>query len=111
MKIIITEDHYKKLTLQRSLSDIMEEGSMIIDYADEFYGDTDFCRYYPTLEIYMEGMTEDIIHQYGYISDVGVEGIWDFIHDKVGFKNFINMLLDTHGDKIRSFYNMKTKDC
>ena len=89
----------------------MEEGSMIIDYADEFYGDTDFCRYYPTLEIYMEGMTEDIIHQYGYISDAGVEGVWDFIHDKVGFKNFINMLLDTHGGKIKNFYDRKTKDC
>jgi hypothetical protein len=111
MKIIITESQYKKLTLQRRLADIMDEGAMIIDYADEFYGDTDFCRHYPTLEVYMEGMTQDIIHQYGYISDAGVEGVWNFIHDEVGFKNFIDMLLEEHGDKIVRFYKEKTKEC
>jgi hypothetical protein len=111
MKIIITEDQYKKLTLQRRLADIMDEGPMIVDYADEFYGDTDFCRHYPTLEVYVEGMVQDIIHQYGNISDAGVEGVWDFIYDVVGFKNFINMLLEEHGDKIIRFYKEKTKHC
>jgi hypothetical protein len=56
-------------------------------------------------------MTQDIIHQYGYISDAGVEGVWNFIHDEVGFKNFIDMLLEEHGDKIVRFYKEKTKDC
>jgi hypothetical protein len=111
MKIIITESQYKKLTLQRRLADIMDEGPMIVDYADEFYGDTDFCRHYPTLEVYVDGMVQDIIHQYGNISDAGVEGVWDFIYDVVGFKNFINMLLEEHGDKIIRFYKEKTKDC
>jgi hypothetical protein len=111
MKIIITESQYKKLTLQRRLADIMDEGPMIVDYADEFYGDTDFCRHYPTLEVYVDGMVQDIIHQYGNISDSGVEGVWDFIYDVVGFKNFINMLLEEHGDKIIRFYKEKTKDC
>ena len=111
MKIIITESQYKKLTLQRRLADIMDEGPMIVDYADEFYGDTDFCRHYPTLEVYVDGMVQDIIHQYGNISDAGVEGVWDFIYDVVGFKNFISMLLEEHGDKIIRFYKEKTKDC
>jgi hypothetical protein len=111
MKIIITESQYKKLTLQRRLADIMDEGPMIVDYADEFYGDTDFCRHYPTLEVYVDGMVQDIIHQYGNISDAGVEGVWNFIHSEVGEKNFINMLLEEHGDKIIRFYKEKTKDC
>jgi hypothetical protein len=56
-------------------------------------------------------MTQDIIHQYGYISDAGVEGVWNFIHSEVGEKNFIDMLLEEHGDKIVRFYKEKTKEC
>ena len=51
MKIIITEDQYNKfINLQRRLTDIMYEASLMIDNGDDFYGGVDFCRYFPTLK-------------------------------------------------------------
>jgi hypothetical protein len=45
MKYIITESQYNKiLSLKRRLIDIMSEASQIIDAADDFYGDIDFCE-------------------------------------------------------------------
>ena len=108
MKIIITEEQYNNLTLRRRLSEIMYEGLFIIDNGDNFYGDTNFCRHYPTFKVFMESLTNDIIHQYNNMTG---DNIWDFIYEDFGYENFIDLLLDTHGEDIRNFYNRKTKDC
>lgn len=109
MKIIITEEQYDNLFLRRRLFDIMDEGLFIIDNGDNFYGDdTRFCNRYPTLKVFMEGFIDDIIHQY---SNMTGHGIWEFIYEDIGRENFIDILLDTHGEEIENFYNRKIKDC
>ena len=108
MKIIITENQYNKLILRRRLSEIMNEALMMVENGDVFYGDIDFCYHYPKFYTYMEGMVDDIIDQYHNETEYSVS---DFIYNEIGLGNFINMLIDEHGDEIRSFYNMKTKDC
>jgi len=111
MKIIITEDQNNKLiSFQRRLTDIMYEASYMIDDADEFYGSVDFCIHYPTLVRFVEDVVYEIINQYEhpiYDNDDTV----NFIYDHIGYKNFINIMMDEHGEKIENFYNMKTKDC
>jgi hypothetical protein len=56
----------------------------------------------------MEDMVEEIIRNYEYFNNFDIS---DFIYDEVGFENFINILIDVHGDEIREFYNSKTEDC
>lgn len=108
MKIIITEEQYNKISLRRRLQSIMDEGSYIIDNGDDFYGDLNFCLIYPKFKSFIESMVDDIIHQFDNETEFG---IWEFIHNDIGLETFINMLMEEHGAKIRSFYNMKTKDC
>jgi hypothetical protein len=111
MIIIITEDQSNKLiSFQRRLKDIMYEASYMIDDADEFYGNLDFCHYFPTLKKYVDDVVYEIINQYNHpIYNIDETEI--FIYNHVGYENFINMLMDMYGEKIENFYNMKTKDC
>jgi hypothetical protein len=110
MKIIITENQNKKLSYLRRLTDIMYEAAYMIDDADEFYGDVDFCTHYPTLVRFVEDVVYEIINQY-------VHPIYDnddtvnFIYDHIGYKNFINIMMDEHGEKIRNFYKERTRGC
>lgn len=109
MKIIITEEQYNNLSLRRRLSEIMYEGLFIIDNGDEFYGDdTTFCNRYPTFNVFMGGFIDDIIYQYNNMTG---DHIWDFIYEDLGHENFIDLLLDTHGEDIINFYDRKTKNC
>ena len=108
MKIIITEEQYDNLYLRRRLSDIMDEGLFLIDNAHNLYRGADFCEHYPTLKIFMEGFIKDIINQYYNMTG---DDIWEFIYKDIVRENFIDMLLDAHGDEIKEFYESKTKDC
>jgi hypothetical protein len=112
MKIIITENQYKKInSLKRRLADIMREASLMIDNADDFYGDVDFCRYYPTLKKFlMDGLVINIIQQYEP-DNYDIDDIENFINTHIGYKNFVNMIMDMYGEKIENFYNEKTQDC
>ena len=109
MKIIITENQYRKISLRRRLGDIINVASDIIDEGDDFYGGLDFCKYYPTFQKYIKNIVDDIIEHYG--PDYGLDDVSDFIYKDVGYENFVSILMDEHGAKIRSFYNLKTKDC
>jgi uncharacterized short protein YbdD (DUF466 family) len=35
----------------------------------------------------------------------------NFIYNHVGYENFVNIMMEEHGDKIIRFYKEKTKDC
>tara|TARA_R110000868_G_scaffold293822_1_gene554328 strand:- start:2198 stop:2533 length:336 start_codon:yes stop_codon:yes gene_type:complete len=111
MKIIITEEQYDKfIGLQRRITDIIGEVPLMLDIDNDFWGSNenyDFCYYYPTLKKFMKGIVDEICHQWFYNFD----NIVKFIYDGIGYKNFIDMLMDEHGEKIINFYNMKTKDC
>ena len=111
MKIIITEDQSNKLiSLQRRLTDIMREASLMIDNGDDFYGSVDFCRYFPTLKKYVDDVVYEIINQYEHpIYDI--DETENFIYNYIGYENFVNLLMDMYGEKIENFYNEKTKDC
>ena len=109
MKIIITEEQYNKLYYLRRIDKIIEEGSDIIDNGDAFYGGVNFCYHYPTFKRFMEGFIYDIVEQYD--SSYDVSNVGDFIDNHIGYENFVDMLMEEHGGKIRSFYNRKTKDC
>ena len=111
MKIIITEDQSNKLiSLQRRLTDIMREASLMIDNGDDFYGSVDFCRYFPTLKKYVDDVVYEIINQYEHpIYDI--DETENFIYNYIGYENFVNLLMDMYGKKIENFYNEKTKDC
>jgi hypothetical protein len=111
MKYIITESQYNKiLSLKRRLIDIMSEASQIIDAADDFYGDIDFCDYYPTLEKYIDSLVEDIIQQYEP-DNFDIDDIENFINNHIGYETFVNWLMDMYGEKIENFYNKNTQDC
>ena len=111
MKYIITESQYNKiLSLKRRLIDIMSEASRIIDAADDFYGDIDFCDYYPTLEKYIDSLVEDIIQQYEPVN-FAIDYIESFINNHIGYETFVNWLMDMYGEKIENFYNKNTQDC
>ena len=56
MKIIISEDQYYNLSLRRRLGGIINVASDIIDDGDEFYGNLNFCRYYPTFQKYIKNI-------------------------------------------------------
>ena len=109
MKIIITEDQYNKLSLRRRLGDMLNVASELIDMGDEFYGNLDFCKYFPTFQKYISNIVGDIIELYN--PDYGIDDISDFIYEGVGYETFVKLLMDEHGAKIRSFYNRKTRDC
>ena len=111
MKIIITEEQSNKLiSLQRRLTDIMREASLMIDNGDDFYGSVDFCRYFPTLKKYVDDVVYEIINQYEHpIYDI--DETENFIYNYIGYENFVNLLMDMYGEKIENFYNEKTKDC
>lgn len=110
MKIIITENQYRKISLLRRLGKMLDVSSELIDEGDEFYGDLNFCEYYPTFQRFVKNMVEDIIEHYGS-GKFNIEDVSDFIYEEVGYDNFVGVLMDEHGAKIRSFYNLKTKDC
>ena len=111
MKIIITEEQSKKLiSLQRRLSDIMYEASLMIDNGDDFYWRVDFCRNFPTLKKYVDDVVSEIINQYEH-PIYTIDETEDFIYNHIGYKNFVNILMDMYGEKIENFYNEKTKDC
>ncbi len=111
MKIIITEEQYDKfIGLQRRISDIIDEVPLMVDIDNDYWGpneDYDFCHYYPTLKKFMKGIVEEICHQWFYNFD----NIVKFIYDRIGYKTFVDMIMDEHGEKIINFYNEKTKDC
>ena len=89
----------------------MSEASRIIDAADDFYGDTDFCRYYPTLEKYIDSLVMDIIRQYEP-GNYDIDDKENFINNNhIGYETFVNWLMDMYGEKIENFYNKKTQDC
>ncbi len=111
MKIIITENQYNKfIGLKRRLTDIMIEASHMVDDADEFYGNLDFCHYFPTLKKYVNDVVYEIIQQYRH-PDYDLDDIENFIYNHVGYENFVNILMDMYGEKIENFYNEKTQDC
>ena len=111
MKIIITEDQYNKfINLQRRLSDIMYEASLMIDNGDDFYWRVDFCHHFPTLKKYVDDVVSEIINQYEH-PIYTIDETEDFIYNHIGYKNFFDMLMDEYGDKIKNFYIRKTKDC
>ena len=111
MKIIITEDQYNKfINLQRRLSDIMYEASLMIDNGDDFYWRVDFCRNFPTLKKYVDDVVSEIINQYEH-PIYSIDETEDFIYNHIGYKNFFDMLMDEYGEKIKNFYIRKTKDC
>jgi len=111
MKIIITEDQSNKLiSFRRRLKDIMYEASYMIDDADEFYGSVDFCRYFPTLKKYVDDVVYEIINQYNH-PIYNIDETENFIYNHVGYENFVNIMMEEHGDKIIRFYKEKTKDC
>jgi hypothetical protein len=110
MKYIITESQYNKiLNLKRRLIDIMSEASRIIDASDDFYGDIDFCHYYPTLEKYINILVMDISEHYEP-DNYDIDDIENFINN-IGYETFVNRLMDMYGEKIENFYNKKTQDC
>ena len=111
MKIIITEEQSKKLiSLQRRLTDIMRESSLIIDNGDDFYGGVDFCRYFPTLKKYVDDVVYEIINQYEHpIYDI--DETKNFIYNHIGYETFVGMLMNEYGEKIKNFYSRKTKHC
>lgn len=108
MKFIITEEQYDNLYLRRRLSEIMDEVLFIIDIADEVYGNIDFCSQYPTFKSYMVNLVDEII---GLYNNMTGHHIWEFIYEDIGHENFIDMLLDAHGDEIKNLYNERIKDC
>jgi hypothetical protein len=109
MKIIITENQYYKLSLRRRLRRILDVSSEIID--NDFYGGLDFCKKYPTFQKFIKNMVLDIIVDYGSSDKFDYDEVSDFIYEDVGYENFVDALMGEHGAKIRSFYNLKTKDC
>lgn len=110
MKIIITENQYRKISLLRRLTDIMNVASELIDEGNDFYGGLDFCKKYPTFQKFIKNMVMDIIVDYGS-NKFAWDEVSDFIYEEVGYENFVSLLMEEHGAKIRSFYNLKTKDC
>ena len=110
MKIIITEEQNNKLSLQRRVHDMCYEASYFIDNAEEWYGNLNFCRYYPTLKKYVDDLVYEIIQTYEHPS-YNIDQIEDFIYNHIGYKNFVNILIGMYGEKIEKFYNKKTKDC
>jgi hypothetical protein len=56
-------------------------------------------------------MVLDIIVDYGSSDKFDYDEVSDFIYEDVGYENFVDTLMGEHGAKIRSFYNLKTKDC
>jgi hypothetical protein len=111
MKIIITEDQSNKLiSFRRRIKDIMRVASDMVDDADRFYGNLDFCRYYPTLKKYVDDVVYEIINQYEHPS-YDIDETENFIYNNIGYENFVNILMDMYGEKIENFYNEKTKDC
>jgi hypothetical protein len=110
MKIIITEDQYNKLSLLRRLGNVLNVASELIDMGDEFYGNLDFCKYYPTFQKYIKNIVDDIIEHYNN-PNYDIDDIFDFIYKDIGYETFVKLLMDEHGAKIRSFYNRKTKHC
>jgi hypothetical protein len=110
MKIIITEDQYNKLSLRRRLGGMLNIASELIDMGDEFYGNLDFCKYYPTFQKYIKNIVGDIIEHY-HSPNYDIDDISDFIYEDIGHETFVKLLMDEHGAKIRSFYNRKTRDC
>ena len=111
MKYIITESQYNKiLKLKRRFIDIMSEASRIIDAADDFYGDIDFCHYYPTLEKYIDGLVMNIFQQYE-LDNYDNYDKKNFINNYIGYETFVNLIMDMYGEKIENFYNKKTQDC
>jgi len=111
MKIIITEDQYKKfISLQRRITDIIDEVIEMVDLDSNFWGSTDFCYYFPTLKKFVDDLVYEIIQQYRHPID-DIDETENFIYNHIGYENFVNILMDTHGEKIKNFYNEKTKDC
>jgi hypothetical protein len=109
MKIIITEEQYRKISLLRRLGGMLDVSSELIDMGDEFYGSLDFCKYYPTFQKYIKNIVDDIIEHYD--PDYGIDDVSGFIYEGIGYETFVKLLMDEHGAKIRSFYNRKTRDC
>lgn len=117
MKIIITEEQFtdlllsrRRMALLRRLTSIMNVASELIDQGDDFYGNLDFCKYYPTFQKYINNLVGDIKEHY-YDARFDIDDVSDFIHGDIGYETFVKLLMDEHGAKIRSFYNRKTKDC
>lgn len=108
MKIIITEDQYYNLMLKRRFNDIMYEAYMIVKYGDDFYGDIDFCKIFPTFHSLMVDVVDEVIRHYGDMSNFDAR---EFIYDEIGVEKFIKIILDEYGKEYRSFYKKRTKDC
>lgn len=87
----------------------MYEAEYMIDDVGFFEG-VDFCTHYPTLKRFLQGIVHEIVQQYEH-PNYHIYDTIDFIHDDIGYGKFINMLMDEHGEKIRNFYNEKTKNC
>ena len=84
--------------------------SELINITDDFYGPLDFCKYYPTFQKFIDSVVRDIIEHY-YDAKFEIGDLSDFIYQDVGYENFVKVLMEEHGAKIRSFYNLKTKNC
>jgi hypothetical protein len=52
-----------------------------------------------------------MVEQYEY-GDLGEDyDIYEFVYDILGYDNFVEVMVDQIGDKIKNFYFRKTKDC
>ena len=112
MKIIITEEQYKKLIpikYKRRLATIMNTAEEIIDNGDFFWEGLDFCVEFNSYDDFMENLVSDMVGQY---MERGEDyDIYEFVYDILGYDNFVEVMVDHIGDKIKNFYFRKTKDC
>lgn len=114
MKIIITEDQYNNIIpikYKRRIASIIGTAEKIIDNGDFFWEDLDFCVEFDSYDDFMENLVSDMVEQYEY-GDLGEDyDIYEFVYDILGYDNFVEVMVDQIGDKIKNFYFRKTKHC
>ena len=87
----------------------MNTAEEIIDNGDFFWEDIDFCHHFPSFSGFIVSLVEDTINQY---MERGEDyDIYEFVYDLLGYDNFVEAMVDHIGDKIKTFYFRKTKDC
>jgi hypothetical protein len=114
MKIIITEDQYNNIIpikYKRRIASIIGTAEKIIDNGDFFWEDVDFCAEFDSYDDFIESLVSDMVEQYEYEGRGEDYDIYEFVYDLLGYDNFVEAMVDHIGDKIKTFYFRKTKDC
>ena len=94
---------------KRRLGNIIGTAEKIIDNGDFFWEDLDFCVEFNSYDDFMEDLVSDMVEQY---EDRGEDyDIYEFVYDILGYDNFVEVMVDHIGDKIKNFYFRKTKHC